>query len=289
VEVILMAAAQIDALIQDLLDMTRLEAGRLTVAPREVAPAPLVEAALFAMRTLAESSGVELLATYEEELPTVHADPERVTQLLSNLVGNALKFTPAGGRVEVRVQPYGEGALVSVSDNGEGIPQPMLGRIFNMFTQVNTGSRAQGGLGIGLTLARTLVHLHGGTIEAFSEGPDRGCEFVVQLPLAEQQAIAPTQPGETLPLDRPLSRQRVLVVAHQVIVNCMRYLVDNLDEEQILGIDRLGDVPNCGVTSWRVSEDGCRLLPDLTDLVAPLVRAGTPVTVEADVPVAPKP
>ena len=90
-------------------------------------------------------------------------------------------------------------------------------------------------------------------------------------------------------MSREYAGQRVLVVAHQVIVNCMRYLIDNLDEDQILGIDRLGDVPNCGVTSWRISEDGCRLLPDLIDLVAPLVRAGTPVTVEADVPVAPKP
>jgi broad specificity phosphatase PhoE len=82
---------------------------------------------------------------------------------------------------------------------------------------------------------------------------------------------------------------RVLLVAHQVIVNCMRYLVDNLDEEQILGIDKLADVPNCGVTSWRISEDGCALLPQLTDFVAPLVRAGTPVTAEPDARAAPKP
>lgn len=165
VEIILQAAAQIDALIQDLLDVTRLEAGRLTVSPREVAPVPLVEAALFSLRTLAESGGVELLATYEEELPAVHADPERVTQLLSNLVGNALKFTPAGGRVEVRVQPYGEGALVSVIDNGEGIPDDQLPRVFDRFFQVsNSRMGARHGAGLGLPIARGIVEAHGGTI-----------------------------------------------------------------------------------------------------------------------------
>jgi PAS domain S-box-containing protein len=166
VEIILQAAAQIDALIQDLLDVTRLEAGRLTVSAREIAPVPLVEAALFSLRTLAESSGVELLATYEEELPAVHADPERVTQLLSNLVGNALKFTPAGGCVEVRVQPYGEGALVSVIDNGEGIPDDQLPRVFDRFFQVSSaglGGRRHGA-GLGLPIARGIVEAHGGTI-----------------------------------------------------------------------------------------------------------------------------
>ena len=165
VEVILMAAAQIDALIQDLLDVTRLEAGRLTVSPREVAPVPLVEAALYSLRTLAESSGVELLATYDEELPAVHADPERVTQLLSNLVGNALKFTPAGGQVEVHVQPYGEGAMVSVIDNGEGIPDDQLPRVFDRFFQVsNSRMGGRHGAGLGLPIARGIVEAHGGTI-----------------------------------------------------------------------------------------------------------------------------
>ena len=165
VEVMLQAAAQIDALIQDLLDVTRLEAGRLTVAPRDVAPVPLVEAALYAMRTLAESTGVALTAAYDEELPMVHADPERVTQLLSNLVGNALKFTPAGGNVEVRVQPYGEGALVSVMDDGEGIPGDQLPHVFERFFQVSSprmGTRH--GAGLGLPIARGIVEAHGGTI-----------------------------------------------------------------------------------------------------------------------------
>jgi PAS domain S-box-containing protein len=184
VEVTLQAAAQIDSLIQDLLDVTRLEAGRLSVAPRNVAPLPLVEAALYSMRTLAESSGVALAATYEEELPMVYADPERVTQLLSNLVGNALKFTPAGGQVEVRVQPYGDGVLVSVVDNGDGIPADQLPHVFERFFQVSSprmGSRH--GAGLGLPIARGIVEAHGGTI--WIESADgRGTTVRFTLPAA---------------------------------------------------------------------------------------------------------
>ena len=182
VEIMQEAAAQIDALIQDLLDVTRLEAGRLTVSPRDVPPAPLVEAALYAMRALAESSGVALEASYEGELPIVHADPERVTQLLSNLVGNALKFTPAGGRVEVRVQPYDEGALVSVIDTGEGIPAEQLPHVFDRFFQVSsTRVGARHGAGLGLPLSRGIVEAHGGTIWIES-APGRGTTVRFTLP-----------------------------------------------------------------------------------------------------------
>jgi len=114
-------------------------------------------------------------------------------------------------------------ATVCVKDNGEGIPPQMLARVFNMFTQVNTGARAQGGLGIGLTLARTLVHLHGGTIEAFSPGHGGGCEFLVRLPLAPVQGAAA---GDKPPaVQRPVARmKRVLVVD------------DNLDAADSLGM-----------------------------------------------------
>jgi PAS domain S-box-containing protein len=184
VEIMQQAAAQIDALIQDLLDVTRLEAGRLTVLPRDVDAVPLVEAALNAMHTLAESSEVELVATYEEALPMVNADPERVTQLLSNLVGNALKFTPAGGHVEVRAQPYGEGVLISVTDDGEGIPSDQLPHVFDRFFQVSSpriGSRH--GAGLGLPIARGIVEAHGGTIWIES-APGQGTTVRFTLPPA---------------------------------------------------------------------------------------------------------
>ena len=182
VEIMQQAAAQIDALIQDLLDVTRLEAGRLTVSARDVDPVPLVEAALHALRTLAESSGVDLEASYADDLTMVHADPDRVTQLLSNLVGNALKFTPAGGRVEVRVQRYEEGALVSVIDTGEGIPTDQLPHVFDRFFQVSsTRVGARHGAGLGLPIARGIVEAHGGTIWIES-GTGRGTTVRFTLP-----------------------------------------------------------------------------------------------------------
>jgi CheY-like chemotaxis protein len=141
----------------------------------------------------------------------LEADPVRLAQVFANLLNNSAKYTPEGGEIDVKVSVQHGMAVVCVKDNGEGIPAAMLKRVFNMFTQVNTGSRAQGGLGIGLTLARTLVHLHGGTIEADSEGQGKGCEFTVRLPIAETlpesaQPAAPAQPGA------PLQLKRVLVV-----------------------------------------------------------------------------
>ena len=187
VEIMQQAAVQIDALIQDLLDVTRLEAGRLAVSPRDVAAVPLVEAALYALRTLVESAGVELVASYDEELPLVHADPERVTQLLSNLIGNAIKFTPAGGRVEVRVQPYQEGVLISVTDTGEGIPGDQLPHVFDRFYQVtNARGGTRHGAGLGLPIARGIVEAHGGTIWIESVA-GRGTTVRFTLPGAETE------------------------------------------------------------------------------------------------------
>jgi PAS domain S-box-containing protein len=184
VEIMRQAAEQIDALIQDLLDVTRLEAGRLTVSAHDVEPAPLVESALYALHALSESSGVKLVVTYDEPLPLVHADPDRVTQLLSNLVGNALKFTPAGGHVDVRVEPRGEeaGVMVSVADTGAGIPSDQLPHVFDRFYQVASGRRgSRHGAGLGLTIARGIVEAHGGTI-AIESAPGRGTTVRFTLP-----------------------------------------------------------------------------------------------------------
>jgi PAS domain S-box-containing protein len=196
VDIMRQAAAQIDALIQDLLDVTRLEAGRLTVSAQDVEPAPLVEAALYAMRTLSESGGVTLEATYEEPLREVHADPERVTQLLSNLVGNALKFTPAGGQVKVRVQPHGDGVMVSVEDNGSGIAADQLPHVFDRFYQVS-GSRkgSRHGAGLGLPISRGIVEAHGGTI-AIESAPGRGTTVRFTLPGARGDHSADSAASE---------------------------------------------------------------------------------------------
>jgi len=133
-----------------------------------------------------------LKATYDEPLPLVHADPERVTQLLSNLVGNALKFTPAGGRVDVHVepQPEGGGVVVSVADTGAGIPADQLPHVFDRFYQVSSGRKGgRHGAGLGLTIARGIVEAHGGTI-SIESAPGRGTTVRFTLPRAREDRPA---------------------------------------------------------------------------------------------------
>jgi len=137
---------------------------------------------------------VTLEATYEEPLPLVHADPERVTQLLSNLVGNALKFTPAGGRVEVHVEPMGNraGVIVSVADTGAGISADQLPHVFDRFYQVSGRKGGRHGAGLGLTIARGIVEAHGGTI-SIESAPGRGTTVRFTLPAARgDDAADPT-------------------------------------------------------------------------------------------------
>jgi PAS domain S-box-containing protein len=183
VRVMQQAAAQMDALIQDLLDVTRIEAGRLRVTPRQLDPRTLVNGALEAMHPLAELAAVTLQAGYDVDLPEVNADPERITQVLSNVVGNALKFTPAGGRVDVHVSRGGLGIVIRVTDTGEGIPAALLPHVFDRFFQVSrdglTGRRQ--GAGLGLPIARGIVEAHGGAIRMESE-PGAGSTITIELP-----------------------------------------------------------------------------------------------------------
>lgn len=183
VRVMQQAAAQMDALIQDLLDVTRIEAGRLRVMPRLVDPRSLVSGALEGMYPLAELAGVALHASYDDDLPEVNADPERITQVLSNVVGNALKFTPDGGRVEVRVVRGGLGLVLRVADTGEGIPAAQLPHVFDRFFQVTRAGRtgARSGAGLGLPIARGIIEAHGGTIRVESE-MGTGTTVVIELP-----------------------------------------------------------------------------------------------------------
>jgi PAS domain S-box-containing protein len=180
VEIMRQAAAQIDALIEDLLDVTRLEAGRLTVSAHDVEPRPLVEAALYALHALSESGGVTLAATYEEPLPMVHADPDRVTQLLSNLVGNALKFTPENGRVTMRADASENHVTIHISDTGPGIAPEDIAHLFDDFWQARNDHR---GVGLGLAIAKGVVEAHGGRIWCDST-PGRGSTFSFTLPRA---------------------------------------------------------------------------------------------------------
>jgi PAS domain S-box-containing protein len=184
VVVIRQAAEQMDALIQDLLDMTRLEAGRLVVAPREIDVASLVERSAESLRPLADAGAVALVMELPAGLPTIQADPDRVNQLLSNLVGNAIKFTPAGGSVSIRARAFHGELEFAIADTGDGIPVAQLQHVFDRFYQATHGGRpARHGAGLGLPIARGIVEAHGGRIWIES-APGQGTVVRFTLPIA---------------------------------------------------------------------------------------------------------
>ena len=191
VTVIGQAAEQIDALIQDLLDMTRMEAGRLVVSPRQVDIVPLIQRSIDALRPIADAGGVTLEAELLASPPLLLVDPDRVRQLLSNVIGNAIKFTPAGGAVSLTAR-MGLGMLeLAVSDTGEGISSAQLPHVFERFYQATRGTRAaRHGAGLGLPIACGIVEAHGGRIWIESNvGVGTTVRFT--LPLASRPAVQP--------------------------------------------------------------------------------------------------
>ena len=173
-------------LIDDLLDVSRITRGRVELRKERVGLQAVVDSALEVSRALIDSSGHALTVQVVPGL-FLSADPTRMAQVIANLLNNAAKYTPRGGHITLTAEREGEAAILRVRDTGMGIPADMLPRVFDMFTQVGrTLERSQGGLGIGLTLVRRLVEMHGGTVEVESPGPDLGTTFTVRLPLAEE-------------------------------------------------------------------------------------------------------
>ncbi len=167
-------------------------------------------------RPMVEQAGHRLTAQLPDCDCIANADETRLIQVLSNLINNAAKFTPRGGSIEVSLRCEAQMAVVTVRDNGIGIPREMLDRVFDMFTQVQRShAHVGGGLGIGLTLVRQLVERHGGSVVAHSGGAGQGSEFVVRLPLAEP-ALAALAPDRSLPSGFVASGLRVLVADDNV-------------------------------------------------------------------------
>jgi CheY-like chemotaxis protein len=174
-------------MIEDLLDVSRIVAGALHLETRPTMVAPVVEAALAAMQPAAEAKGVRLQGTLDERAGPVRGDPTRLQQIVSNLVSNAIKFTPSGGRVDVRVVRRESAVEVSVCDTGKGLTTDQLPGIFSRLGVVHSSSTSPGGgLGLGLAIARHLVELHGGAVQAASAGPGQGATFTVTLPLTDE-------------------------------------------------------------------------------------------------------
>jgi two-component system CheB/CheR fusion protein len=176
----------------------------------------VVAAAVEGVRPLVEAQRHTLTVSVAEGALRVRADPARLTQVLTNLLNNAAKYTPEGGRIWVSAAREAGEVVFRVKDTGTGIPREMLGKVFDLFTQVDRAlDRSQGGLGIGLTLVRRLVEMHGGSVLAQSEGLGHGAEFTVRLPLCQDEPASEAgQAGRPEPPGGPLAGApcRVLVV-----------------------------------------------------------------------------
>jgi signal transduction histidine kinase/ActR/RegA family two-component response regulator len=195
-------------IIDDLLDVTRIRRGKIRLTRTRFDLGALVKSVIDDHRAAFEEKGVSLEACAPSGTLRVDADPTRIIQVLSNLLGNARKFTPQGGRVEVRVQKVGARVEVRVCDNGAGIASELLGHMFEPFHQApQTLDRSTGGLGLGLAMVKGLVELHGGTAEIASSGLDRGTQVTLRLPLADGP-----QPVIAVPGPLPALRRRVVLI-----------------------------------------------------------------------------
>jgi two-component sensor histidine kinase len=234
-------------LLEDLLDVSRITRGKITLHLEPVSLAGVVTRAVESVRPLIDARRHELTFTLSPQSLFVNADATRLAQVVGNLLTNAAKSTPEGGHIGLTVQREGDAAVIRVRDNGVGIPREMLASVFELFTQVGRSvAHSERGLGVGLTLVKNLVELHCGTVEAHSEGPGHGSEFIVRLPALQAPRAAGEEDagpaGDRLP-----PRRRVLVVD------------DNTDAAEtlalLLRIER-HDVrtPHDGPTALRLAE-----------------------------------
>jgi signal transduction histidine kinase/ActR/RegA family two-component response regulator len=203
-------------LVNDLLDLSRVAAGKIVLKPRVVDLAEIADQSLRIVEAPAARQKISITVCKPEEPLMIYADPVRVDQILTNVLTNAIKYTPEGGHVTLALERDGE-ATIRVTDDGVGIAPNRIGGIFELFAQAeNAIGRAQGGMGIGLALVRNLTQLHGGSVEAKSDGVGRGSEFIVRLPLAgEQQHSAELEdaPAKPLPVvEHAASSRRIVIV-----------------------------------------------------------------------------
>ena len=215
-EAIVLSAESQSRLIEDLLDLSRLKAGKLLLAPRGTAVEDVARAAMEVIRPMAEAKHQTLVLEVQPRLGPAVLDPGRFQQVLWNLLSNAVKFTPASGRISLRVWQDAGQLHAEVADTGQGISADFLPHLFQRFHQEDTGdARQHMGLGIGLALCRHLVELHGGSIEARSEGPGRGAVFSVRIPWVDGAAETRGEgrgTGSEAGASRPLAGRTVLLV-----------------------------------------------------------------------------
>jgi signal transduction histidine kinase/DNA-binding response OmpR family regulator len=211
--------AHVVRLVEDLLDVSRITRGKVRLRKEVVEAATIVERAVSNVQTLVADRRQHLSVSLPSEPVHVHGDPTRLEQAVGNLLNNAAKYTPPGGRIGLLVELETDQVAIRVNDTGAGIADELLPKIFDLFAQGDrTLDHSQGGLGIGLTLVRSLVALHGGTVEATSAGLGQGSEFVIRLPVAspETSEAVVAEIASSNGAAGPLPRRRVLLVDDNV-------------------------------------------------------------------------
>ncbi|MGZ8245483.1 PAS domain S-box protein [Methylomagnum sp.] len=224
-------------LVDDLLEVSRISRGKIELRKERVDLAAVLGHALETSQPLIKAAGHQLSVALPPEPICLDADPVRLAQVFANLLNNAAKYTEPGGRIQITAERQGGVAVVSIRDSGVGIPVEMLPRVFDLFAQVDRSlGRAQGGLGIGLALVRNLVEMHGGRVEAHSEGMGRGAEFKVRLPLAATRPLAAD--GPQTPAVEPGPSRRLLVVDdNRDAADSLALLLDALDYDVRVAYD----------------------------------------------------
>jgi signal transduction histidine kinase/ActR/RegA family two-component response regulator len=221
-EIIARQAEHMTELVNDLLDVSRVTRGLVTLEREHLDINAIVASAVEQVRPLVESRRHSLTLQLSGEPAHVLGDRTRLVQVISNILNNAAKYTPTGGRITLTVAPHEEQVEVSVRDNGVGIEPDVLPYIFELFTQAErTPDRSQGGLGIGLALVKSLVALHGGSVQARSEGSGQGSDFVIRLPRLAGPNIAQADETRTAAQVDPEAPLRVLVVDDNIDASLM--------------------------------------------------------------------
>jgi PAS domain S-box-containing protein len=199
-------------LVDDLLDVSRISLGKLHLQKERLSISEVVQNALEICEALVRNQDHELTVALTEEPMFLDADKTRLAQALCNLLNNAVKYSAAGSRVRLAAWREGNEAVISVKDAGVGIPREMLPRVFDLFTQIDRSlEKAQGGLGVGLTIVKRLVEMHGGRVEARSEGHGQGSEFFIRLPLVPSFGREPSERNAPA-VPKPVNGHRILVV-----------------------------------------------------------------------------
>lgn len=247
-------------LVDDLLDVSRVTSGAVSLRRGPIDIADVVDQAVALVKPALQTSHHELQVALPDEPATVYADPVRLTQVLGNLLTNAIRYTPPGGHIEVRCERGDDAVTVAVADSGRGMTAAECERVFELFAH----SDGSDGLGIGLTLARRLVELHGGTIDAASDGPGKGCQLTITLPLATgDEAAVPIAPIDGASGSRPVTSESLRVVV----------IEDNDDVRELTTqlLSTWGHVVNAACTGQAGIELVLSLRPDVA-----LVDIGLP-------------